>query len=112
MRIEDTGHVSKLCVKILFASENFHSYFHSFLCIVRNCIILRLQDFVLDHFGKMGVYASHCFIIHPPGGGHCSLARDSEPNRLLEIPISPSKLAYAIKNYTKRQQRKTLSILY
>ena len=39
MRAEDTGHVSKLCIKTLFSSENFRSYFRSFLCIVRNCII-------------------------------------------------------------------------
>ena len=25
IRTEDTGHVSKLCVKTLFISENFHS---------------------------------------------------------------------------------------
>ena len=25
IRIEDTGHVSKLCVKTLFISENYHS---------------------------------------------------------------------------------------
>ena len=34
--------------------------------------------------------AGHCFIIHLPGGGHCPLVRDSEPIRLLEIPISLS----------------------
>ena len=90
MTIEDTGHVSKLSVKISFTSENVHSLFRSFLCIVRNCSILHSQDVVLGHFGKTGVYAGYCFIIYLPGGGHCPLARDSEPIRLLEIPTSPS----------------------
>ena len=72
VRVEDTGHVSKLCVsKTLFTCENFHSQFRSFICIVRNCIILHSQDGVLGHFDKTGVYAGHCFIIHLPGGGHC-----------------------------------------
>ena len=44
----------------------------------------------LGHFGKTGVYAGHCFIIHLPGGGQCPLVRDSEPIRLFEIPTSPS----------------------
>ena len=52
------------CQKALFTSENFHSQFCSFLCFVRNCIILHSQDVVLGHFGKTGVYAGHCFIIH------------------------------------------------
>ena len=90
LRAENTGHVSKLYVKTLFTSENFHFCFRSFLCIVRNCIILHSQDVVLGHFGKTGVYAGHCFIIHLPGGEHCPLVRDSEPIRLLEVPTSPS----------------------
>ena len=40
IRTEDTGQLSKLCVKTLFISEYFHSLFRSFLCIVRNCNIL------------------------------------------------------------------------
>ena len=32
----------------------------------------------------------YCSIIHLPGGGHCPLARDSEPIRLLKIPTSLS----------------------
>ena len=48
------------------------------------------QDVVRGHFSKMEVYASHCFIIHLPAGGLCPLVRDSEPIRLLEIPMSPS----------------------
>ena len=82
VRAEDTGHVSKLCVKTLFTSENFHSCFRSFLCIVRNCIILHSQDVVLGHFAKMGVYDGHCFITHLPGGGHCPLVRDSGTNQI------------------------------
>ena len=70
VRAEDTGHVSKLCIKTLFTSENFHSLFRSFLCIVRNFIILHSYDVVLGHFGKTGVYAGYCFIIHFPEGGH------------------------------------------
>ena len=91
IRTEDTGHVSKLCVKTLFISENFHFYFCSFLCIVRNCNILHSQDVVLGHFGKTGVYAGHCFIIHLLGDGYssCPLVRVSEPIKLLEIPTSP-----------------------
>ena len=73
VRAEDTGHVSKLCIKTLFTSENFHSLCRSFLCIVRNCIILHSYDVVLGHFGKTGVYAGYCFIIHFPGGGWCFL---------------------------------------
>ena len=61
VRTEDTGHVSKLCVKTLFTFANFYS----FLCIVRNCIILHSQDVTLGHFGKAGVYAGHCFIACP-----------------------------------------------
>ena len=64
-----SGHVSKLYVKTLFISENFHSSFRSFLCrlcIVRNSNILHSQDVVLGHFGKTEVYAGHCFIIHLP----------------------------------------------
>ena len=90
IRTEDTGHVSKLCVKTFFISENFHSQFRSFLCIVWNCNILHSQDVVLGHFGKTGVYAGHCFIIHLPVGGQWLLVRDSEPIRLLEITTSPS----------------------
>ena len=45
---------------------------------------------VLSHFGKTGVYAGHCFIIHLLGGGQCPLVRDSESIRLLEMPTSPS----------------------
>ena len=87
IRTEDTGHVGKLCVKTLFISENFHSKFRSFLCIVRN---FYSQDVVHGQFDKTGVYAGHCFIIHLPGGGQCPLVRDSEPIRLLEMPTSPS----------------------
>ena len=39
---EDNGHVSKLCVKTLFISENFHSYnfvaFFVSLAVVISCI--------------------------------------------------------------------------
>ena len=85
IRTEDTGHVGKLCVKTLFISENFHSKFRSFLCIVRN---FYSQDVVHGQFDKTGVYAGHCFIIHLPGGGQCPLV--SEPIRLLEMRTSPS----------------------
>ena len=47
IRTEDIGHVSKLCVKTLFISENFDS----FLCILHS------QDVIVGHFGgKTGVY--------------------------------------------------------
>ena len=46
--------------------------------------ILHLQNVVLGHFGKTGVYAGR-FI-----NQRCSLVRDSEPIRLLLIPTSPS----------------------
>ena len=49
-----------------------------------------LQILLLCRCRKTGVYAGHCFIIHLPGGGHCPIARDSEPVRLLETPTSPS----------------------
>ena len=57
IRREDTGHVSKLWVKTLFISENFHCFFRSFICIVSSYNILRSQDVVFGHFGKTGVYA-------------------------------------------------------
>ena len=95
---EDTGHVSKLCVKTLFTSENCHSKFRSFFCVGKTCIILHSHDVVLGYFSKTGVYAGHCFIIHLPGGGHCSLARDSEPIRLFEIPTSPNLYMLFINN--------------
>ena len=66
IRTEDTGHVSKLCVKTLFISGNYHFQFHSFLCIVRICNILHLQDVVLGHFGKTGVYAGQPLFHYPP----------------------------------------------
>ena len=66
IRREDTGHVSKLRVKTLFISENLHSYFRSFLCIVRNCNILHLQDVILGHFSKTGVYAGWPLFHFPP----------------------------------------------
>ena len=64
------------------------------LPVVRNCIILRSQDVVLGHFDKTGVYARHIVSLftsrEEPGSGHSPLVRDSEPIRLLEIPMSPS----------------------
>ena len=47
------------------------------------------QD-VLNHYGKTEVNVGNCFIIHLAGGGHCPLFRDSEPIRLLEIPMLSS----------------------
>ena len=47
----------------------------------------------------MRVYTGHCFtpqIIHLPGVEHWSLASDSEPIRLLEIPSSPSFYANTV----------------
>ena len=66
------------------------TFTRSFLCIVGNYIILHSQDVVLGHYDKTGVYTDRCFIIQLPGGGHCPFVRDSEPIRLLEIPMSPS----------------------
>ena len=68
----------KHCLSLKTFIPNFVAFFVA-LGIV---IILHSQDVVLGHFGKTGVYAGHCFIIHLPGGGHCPLVRDSEPMRL------------------------------
>ena len=58
---EDTGHVSKLCIKTLFISENLHSKFRSFLCIViRNCNILHSQDATLGHFVRQNGSLRRC----------------------------------------------------
>ena len=94
MREEDTEHVSKLCVKTLCTSENFQSNFVAFFVLLGITFILHSQDVVLGNFGKTGVYAGHFFIIGP-GRGHCPLARDSEPIRLLEIPMLPRLMCYA-----------------
>ena len=94
VRAEDTGHMSKLCVETLFTSKNFHSSFRSFLCIVGTCIILHSVT-----WAKRDVLCvEHCFIIHLIGGGHCPLASDSEPTRLLEIATSPT-FVFANNNY-------------
>ena len=85
IRTEDTGHVSKLCVKTLSLKTiipNFVAFFVS-LGIVISCI--RKMSFSVTST-KRELYAGHCFIIHLPGDGHCPLVRDSEPIRLLEIP--------------------------
>ena len=76
LRAEDTGHVSKLYVKILFTFENFHSCFHSFLCIVWNLIILHSQsDVVLGHFGKNGSLRRPLFHYPPPGRWTLSISQ-------------------------------------
>ena len=89
IRREDTGHVSKLCVKTLFFSENFPSYnFVAFFVSLGITIsfIRKMLFSVKQEFTPAG----HCFIIHLPGGGQCPLVRDSEPIRFLEIQTSPS----------------------
>ena len=81
IRAEDTGHVSKLCVKTLFISEKFHS---SLYCYTLGTVIsafARCRSRLLRATSaKREFYAGHCIIIHLPG--------DSEPIRLLEIPTS------------------------
>ena len=62
IRTEDTGHVSKLCVKTIIPN------FVAFLCIVWNCNILHSQDVVLGHFGKTGVYTGRPLFHYPPPG--------------------------------------------
>ena len=86
VRTEDTGHVSKLCVKTLFISENFHSQFSSFLCIIRNCNILHSQDVVFDHFGKTGVYAGRP-LFHYPLPGRWTINNYSLKSRLKRIIV-------------------------
>ena len=75
-------------LKHCLSLKTFILNFVAFFVLLGIAFILHSQDVVLGHFAKMGVYAGHCFIIHLPGGGHCPLARDSEPIRLLEIPTS------------------------
>ena len=77
-------------LKHCLSLKTFIPNFVIFLVSLGFCNILHSQDVVLGHFGKTGVYAGHCFIIHLPGGEQCPLVRDSEPIRLLEIPTSPS----------------------
>ena len=55
MRREDTGFVSKLCVKTLFISENFHSKFRSFFCIVT--VISCISNHIII-LGKQFIYKS------------------------------------------------------
>ena len=74
IRTEDTGHVSKFnfVLKHCFSLETFIlKFIRSFLCTVRNCNILHLQDVVSRFLWQNGVYAGHCFIIHLPEGGQC-----------------------------------------
>ena len=75
--------------------------FEDFIKIVDPRQYLHLQNVVLGHFGKTGVHACHCFIIHLPGGGHCPLVRDSEPVRLLDIQTSPSLYMLIAFTYTR-----------
>ena len=50
------------------------------------------QDFFLCHYRRTGVLLRPTLLYSanysPPGGGHCPLARDSEPIRLLERQMS------------------------
>ena len=62
---------------------NFEAFFVS-LGIVISCI--RKMSFSVTSAKWEFTPASHCFIIHLPGGGHCPLVRDSDPIRLLVIP--------------------------
>ena len=79
--------VLKHCLSLKAFVPNFVAFL-VLLGIVISCI--RMMLFYIGHFGKTGVYTSHCFIIQLPGGGQCPLVRDSEPIRLLEIPMSSS----------------------
>ena len=78
----------KHCLTLKAFIPNFVAFF-VLLGIALSCS-RKMSFSVTSPFGKTGVYAGHCFIIHLPGGGQCPLARDSEPIRLLEIPKSSS----------------------
>ena len=75
----------------LSLTKTFIPNFVAFLVllgIVISCI--RKMSFSVTSAKQEFTPASHCFIIHLPGGGQCPLVRDCEPIRLLEIPTSPS----------------------
>ena len=80
---EGRRHVSKLlrhCLPVKTFVPNFVAFF---VLLAIDC--LAFGDFLLCHYRRTGVYADHCFIINLPGGGHCPLARESEPIGLLEV---------------------------
>ena len=77
----------KHCLSLKTFIPNFVAFFVT-LGIVIPCI--HKMSFPVTSAKRELTPAGHCFIIHLPGGGHCLLVRDSEPIRLLEIPMSPS----------------------
>ena len=77
----------KHCLSLKTIIPNFVAFFVS-LGNVKSCI--RKMSFSVTSAKQEFTPAGHCFIIHLPGGGQCSLVKDSEPIRLLEIPTSPS----------------------
>ena len=79
--------VLKHCLSLKTFIPNFVAFFVS-LGIVLYCKFAIMQDVVLGHFGKTGVYAGRPLFQYPPP--KCPLVRDSEPIRLLVIPTSPS----------------------
>ena len=82
--------VLKHCLSLKTFIPNFVAFFVS-LGIVISCIHKMSFSVTLAKREFMG----HCFIIHLPGGGHCSLVEDSKLIWLLEIPTSPSLHIYA-----------------
>ena len=75
----------KHCLPLKFPS---FLVFFALLGIMLSCIRKISSSVTLAK--RESVYDGHCVIIYLPGGGHCPLARDSEPIRLLEMPTSPS----------------------
>ena len=86
--------VLKHCLPLKTSIPNFRAFF-VLLAIALSCIHTMSSLVTLND--KTGVYTSHCFIIHLLGGGHCPLARDSKPIRLLEI--IPTSLSLYILRY-------------
>ena len=77
----------KHCLSLKTFIPNFVAFFVS-LGIVIFCI--QKMSFSVTSAKREFTPDGHCFNIHLPGGGHCSLVRESEPIRVLEIPTSPS----------------------
>ena len=94
IRTEDTGHVSKLCVKTSLKTfvPNFVAFFVSLGIVIS---YIRMMSFAVTSAKREFTPTGHCFIIHFPVGGHCPLVRDSKPIRLLEIPTSPSNILHS-----------------
>ena len=81
--------VLKHCLSLKTIIPNCVAFF-VLLGIVIHVSFIRKMSFSVTSAKQEFTPAGHCFIIHLPGGGQCPLVRDSEPIRLLEIPMSPN----------------------